>query len=250
MVLGVISMRSIQQQIERAHPEWRGILFNCLGELDSEYVASLERESGWLPGCQNLFNAFSLPLSQVNYLLLGESPYPRAESANGYAFWDASVESLWSETGLSKAVNRATSFRNIVKMLLHARGDLSEDFSQAAIASLDKKRYLQSAEDLFKSFMKQGICLLNASLVYSPAKVNFHAKMWQPFMNQILEELTMVRPDIQLILWGKIANQIPDSFPLKRLVAEHPYNLSFITNPAVINFFKPMDLLSAHENIG
>ncbi|HFD2288767.1 TPA: uracil-DNA glycosylase, partial [Legionella pneumophila] len=32
------------------------------------------------------------------------------------------------------------------------------------------------------------------------------------------------------------------------LVSEHPYNVSFITNQRVIEFFKPMDLLSYESN--
>ena len=45
--------------------------------------------------------------------------------ANGYAFWDAAVNELWSDNGLSKAVNRATSLRNFIKMLLVTEGALS-----------------------------------------------------------------------------------------------------------------------------
>ena len=135
--------------LEKVHPEWRDMLHDALKGMAPEYLHELQFTQTWLPGIPSLFAAFSLPLSSTRYILLGESPYPRSQSANGYAFWDAAVGTLWSQTGLSKDVNRATSLRNLVKMLLHARGDLMHDFSQEAIAQLDKSVYLQTANQLF-----------------------------------------------------------------------------------------------------
>jgi uracil-DNA glycosylase len=71
-----------------------------------------------------LFAAFAQPLDRVRYVLVGEGPYPRAESATGVCFMDGAVGDLWSEAGLSKPVNRATSLRNFMKMLLVADGQL------------------------------------------------------------------------------------------------------------------------------
>lgn len=217
-----------------------------LEAVDQDYLSQLARDTSWLPGQEKLLAAFSLPLDQLRYLLIGESPYPRPESANGYAFWDQAVHPLWSEKGLSKAVNRATSLRNLLKTLLAARGDLSEDFSQAAIARLDKRGLIQTADELFGNLMQRGFLLLNASLVYSPGQVPFHARQWRPFMASLLQSLERLRPECELILLGKIADQIPKTRLRVALQAEHPYNISFITNPQVINFFKPLDLL-AHE---
>ncbi|HBI21825.1 MAG TPA: uracil-DNA glycosylase [Legionella sp.] len=201
-----------------------------------------------MPGKESLFAAFSMPLSSTRYILLGESPYPRAQSANGYAFWDGAVGSLMSPTGLSKSVNRATSLRNFIKMLLHARGDLKDDFSQTAIARLDQSVYLQTASQLFGALMAHGVLLLNASLVYSEGKIPYHARQWRPFMQSVLLQLAEYKPALELILFGRVAAQMSEASRFKCLMAEHPYNISFITNPDVVAFFKPMDLLSSsHE---
>lgn len=230
------------------HEEWKEILTTALNTMDSEYLKQIQNDNHWLPGVSQLFSAFSLPLSQTQYILLGESPYPRKISANGYAFWDNSVGSLWSSTGLSKEVNRATSLRNWIKMLLIARNDLLENTSQDAIARVDKSGLVQTAEEFFKGMMKRGILLLNASLIYSKGKVPYHARHWKPFMQNLFEQLAARKPNIQLILFGKIAEKIPLNKLLLGLVSEHPYNVSFITNPRVIEFFKPMDLLSYESN--
>lgn len=236
-----------QQLLAQAHPEWHPLLSAALTQVDSAYLSHLLEQS-WLPGIGALFAAFSLPLAHTQYLLLGESPYPRAKSANGYAFWDAAVGSLWSSTGLSKEVNRATSLRNFIKMLLHARGDLQTDFSQQAIAKLNCDRYCQTATDLFRAMIKQGFLLLNASLVYEYNAVPYHAKQWRPFMTYLLNDLAATKPHLQLLLFGKIANQVPEAKFFSTIQAEHPYNLTFITNPNVLNIFRPMDLLYAHND--
>ncbi|KTD11029.1 uracil-DNA glycosylase [Legionella gratiana] len=234
------------QFLRNCHSEWYEILINALETMDQDYLYQLMDDKDWLPGKERLFAAFSLPLIKTQYILLGESPYPRQESANGYAFWDNSVENLWSLNGLSKTVNRATSFRNIIKMLLRARGDLKDDTSQKSIALLDKSSLVQTAKELFERMMQKGILLLNACLVYSEGRVPYHARKWMPFMQSLFAQLALIKPDIQLILFGKIAKTVaPDQLPIG-LIAEHPYNVSFITNPEVIHFFKPLDLLH-HE---
>ena len=113
--MALFSGACMQNLIQKVHPEWTAILNHSLKALDPNYLRALQKNLEWLPGLQSLFAAFNLPLSATRYILLGESPYPRKDSANGYAFWDASVNSLWRETGLSKSVNRATSLRNLIK---------------------------------------------------------------------------------------------------------------------------------------
>ncbi|MDP3561277.1 MAG: uracil-DNA glycosylase [Legionellaceae bacterium] len=225
------------------HPEWHVILKQAIQEMDPDYLQQLKTNNEWLPGKSAIFAAFSMPLSQTRYILLGESPYPREQSANGYAFWDNAVGSLWAETGFSKVVNRATSLRNLLKMLLHARGDLRSDFSQSAIASLDKSCYIKTACQLFNGFMQHGFLLLNASLVYSKDKVPYHARQWRLFMASLFHQLAIHKPSLQLVLLGRIAHQVPEANLFLKFEAEHPYNISFITNPNVIGFFQPFNLL-------
>ncbi|MFN3233906.1 MAG: uracil-DNA glycosylase [Gammaproteobacteria bacterium] len=228
------------------HHSWQPWIDEALLTMDQEYLKGISQSNDWLPGPEKIFNAFSIPVDQVNYILLGESPYPRRESANGYAFWDNAVESLWSERGLSKKINRATSMRNIMKMLLLAEGKLcADDLSQTAIANCKKDQYIQTNQSLFESLLSKGFLLLNASLVLSNQNVRHDAKHWRPFITKMLSKLIEHNTNIKLLLFGKLAESIdhmdlPDS---PRLIAEHPYNLSFITNKEVLRFFKPLQIL-------
>lgn len=227
------------------HPDWIDILVPALDTMDKNYLNQLKNEVSWLPGTERVLAAFSLAVEKTDYILLGESPYPRRESANGYAFWDNAVDTLWSPKGLSTTVNRATSLRNWIKMMLIARGDLEVGAtSQEAIANLDKGPLVQTGVQLFRGMMDKGILLLNTSLIYSEGMVPYHARHWKPFMHNLLAQLALIKPTIKLIVLGKIAETISQQKLAVGLIAEHPYNISFITNPKVIDFFKPLDLLS------
>jgi len=236
----------METYLTQVHPSWRPLFKRALNTMDPAYLAALP-QSPWLPGPTAIFKAFSLPREQTRYVLLGESPYPRAVSANGYAFWDGAVTDLWSEKGLAKAVNRATSLRNLLKMLLLADDQLTaSDLSQTAIAKLSKAGFIQTLPALFERLLQHGFLLLNASLVLSERPVKQDAKAWLPFIRYVLQHLSATQP-ITLILWGAIAHVIdkePALAHVPRQVAEHPYNISFIHNPEVQAFFRPMRLLA------
>lgn len=229
------------------HPSWRECLQNGLSEVDPVYLEKLSPSQDWLPGPEKIFSAFTLPLDKVNYILFGESPYPRRESANGYAFWDAAVEELWSPAGFSKKVNRATSLRNILKMLLIAEGSLNKNKSgQDDIARIDKHGFIQTNDEFFTNFLRHGFLLLNATPVLQADSPQKDARAWYGFMKVLLECLLQKRPRAKFILFGRIANKIDKLLPyshVNKLYAEHPYNISFITNPNVIAFFSPLHLL-------
>ena len=233
--------------LNRIHPSWKSCIHFALKQMNPEYLEYLYHHHDWLPGHDKIFNAFSLPLDQVNYVLFGESPYPRSQSANGYAFWDASVTDLWSDGGLNKRVNRATSLRNLIKMLLVAEGLLNRDQTTPLhINAIDKKNLIKTNTELFENFIHHGFLLLNASLVLQKTAVAKDAKEWQPFMTAVLDFLYQQRPNTCFILFGNIATKIEKLIKhpnTRTLYAEHPYNLSFINNAKVIEFFTPFHLL-------
>lgn len=227
---------------------WQVCLERAIAEIDPHYIQQLAHSNDWLPGPQKIFNAFSQPLDQVKYVLFGESPYPRSESANGYAFWDAAVQDLWSPTGLSKKVNRATSLRNIIKMLLVAEGKLDQHhLNQEEIAKIDKKNLVQTNQDLFNNLLKHGFLLLNTTPVLHAARAPHHeARAWKPFVRELIACLLQKNPDVTFILFGRIATTLDELLQapsVSKLYAEHPYNYTFITNQKVQDFFKPLHLL-------
>jgi len=231
--------------ISRVDSSWLPLLRSALLELDKEYLQFVLEDRSYIPNRDKIFNAFkSLPRERVKYILFGQDPYPREASAIGYAFIDGAVKEIFSQKGLSKEVNRATSLRNFIKMALVASGRLSvADTSQSAIAKIDKSDLITTIEELKKNFEKQGVLLLNTALLFTDKKSSTkHIKAWEPFIRYLLANL---EESIELILFGNHAKEIVKKFHPKQksILLPHPYNTSFISLNESRTLFAPMRLL-------
>lgn len=251
---------TILEALQRADVSWRPLLIEGLEAMMAatpDYLPQLSQDQ-YLPTEQRLFAAFALPLNKVKYVLVGEGPYPRAESATGVCFMDGAVGGLWSAEsggGLSKPVNKATSLRNFMKMLLVADGQLqlsnTAGDAMAAVSAQARSgagSHILTLADMQHKLTEQGFLLLNASLVFrshvAPVK---DAKAWLPFFQTVMAGLARQAATVPtMVLWGKIAellSKLPLMKDFPQIVAEHPYNLSFIGNQAMHELFRPMRLL-------
>jgi uracil-DNA glycosylase len=166
---------------------------------------------------------------------------------------DGAVGSLWSAEvggGLSKPVNKATSLRNFMKMLLVADGQLQlENTAGEAMAAVSAGAggagsHILTLADMQRKLTEQGFLLLNASLVFrshvAPAK---DAKAWLPFFETVMAGLAAQAATVPtMVLWGKIAEllaKLPVMKDFPQITAEHPYNLSFIGNKDMHRLFQP-----------
>ena len=231
--------------ISNTHPSWHKILEKSFASLPKEYQEFIYHDKSYFPDKDNFLNAFKLPLEKTKYILFGQDPYPRYESAIGYAFIDGKVKSLYGENGLSTEVNRATSLRNFMKMLFVCEGKLGDDFSKEAVIMIDKTPYIDSIMILKENFEKNGVLLLNMALIFtSKEESKKHVKTWNSFMKMLLKELQDEK--IELILFGKMAEvleKFEEAVPFKKHTMPHPYNIGFITDERAHKLFKPMHLL-------
>ncbi len=227
---------------------WQKIVNKALNNLDDSYLEFLQKDKKYFPNSNNFLNAFkTLPLNKTKYILFGQDPYPRQDSAIGYSFIDGDVKSLWDKkNGLSKEVNKATSLRNFIKMLLICEGKLSEnDTSKDAIKEVNTDKYIQSIMQLKDNFENNGVLLLNTALVFTNKEDSKrHVKMWKPFVSSLLRQIK--DENIKIILFGSLAKEIEKfetSSDFEKFYCEHPYNVSFVTNKKVQNLFYQMKLL-------
>lgn len=253
--------RVFKDMLALADPSWWPVLLQGLlavAQANPAYLPALAVDQ-YLPTQGRLFAAFSQPLDAVRYVLVGEGPYPRVESATGVCFMDGAVGELWSENGLAKPVNRATSLRNFMKMLLVAEDTLvagntsAEAMAGVALnARAPGSMYIKTLPELQHNLHARGFLLLNAALVLRPhVKPAVDAKAWQPFLNTVLAALLehaqrADRAPATLVLWGKIAEQLqalPANADFPKALSLHPYNLGFIIHPVMQALFRPMHLL-------
>jgi len=129
-------------------------------------------------------------------------------------------------------------------MALVAEGLLSlENTSKGAISKVDKKNLITTIYDLRDNFERNGVLLLNTSLIFENKKLsNYHTKKWKPFIKYLLENISH---NIILILFGNSAKKIKVDFNPKQksIEIEHPYNISFIASNKAYRLFSPMNLL-------
>jgi uracil-DNA glycosylase len=257
---------SIAGQLSLAAPSWRPVLsqgLEAVARANPAYLSTLAADD-YLPTGGRLFAAFAQPIEAVKYVLIGEGPYPRPESATGVCFMDGAVHSLWSEKGFSKQVNRATSLRNFMKMLLVADGQLKSGQTSgeavagvAAMVRANDSLFIQTLDELQANLTAQGFLLLNASLVFRPhVPALKDAKAWQPFLQTVLAALVdhadrNRRSPPTLVLWGKVAgllSELPSNTRFPKAISEHPYNLSFINSATMQTLFGPMQLLKKQRD--
>ena len=229
----------------RVDNSWLELLTNALLELDSNYLEFILKSKDYIPNNNKIFNAFkTLPKNRVKYILFGQDPYPREQSAIGYAFIDGAVKEIFTKNSLSKEVNRATSLRNFIKMILVNMNRLNpNNTTKEAILEVKKDDLINSIFQLKNNFEKNGVLLLNTALIFTDKKSSkYHIKMWQPFINYLLNNIDR---NIELILFGNSAKDIKTKLNPKQqcIEIEHPYNISFINSLIAQNLFKKMRLL-------
>jgi len=228
---------------------WKPLLLPALEVLEKPYREWLMSGEGYIPVRERLLAAFTtMEPHEVRYILFGQDPYPRAESAVGYAFIDGRVKEIFAPGGLSREVNRATSLRNFIKTALVADGKLQMgETSQAAIASLDKSGMIATMEELRMNFENAGVLLLNTALVFSAKEESkLHIRAWRGFISRLLEGMRSYGPS--LILFGGHAGKlekVPEVSSMDIIALEHPYNQSFVLNGKAHGLFGPMKLMKA-----
>lgn len=234
----------------------KNILNKLMSELSIDDKKTLETillDPTLIPTKENVFNGFkNIQVNNLKYIIFGESPYPRNESACGYAFIDNSVDTIWENGNLSKQVNKATSLRNLMKTSLVAEGLLNKNHtSKKDIESIIwdgcSVDVVNDIHKLRTNLENNGVALLNICLSFRKGKVlKDDVKFWLSFMDRFLYYLHKENPDVKLVLWGGIAKQIKkmESYYLfSSIESEHPYNVSFIKNKEMQNFLKEIKFL-------
>jgi uracil-DNA glycosylase len=156
-----------------ADVSWRPLLVQGLEAIMAatpDYLPQLAQDD-YLPTGQRLFAAFALPLEQVRCAggggALSASRQCHRRLLHGWGGGQPVVGPAGG--GLSKPVNKATSLRNFMKMLLVADGQLdlddtgSEAMARIALRAQEGKgSHILTLAELQDKLMEQGFLLLNA----------------------------------------------------------------------------------------
>lgn len=218
----------------------------------NSFLADLEdrvdRAAHVIPDQQAIFKLFYLiEPHKVKCVLYGEDPYPRLSSANGIAFWDQEV-SRWTDK------TKGNSLKHIMKALLIykrlARYDTSIEECRKIVV---KDPLFPSPDELFVSWLNQGVLLLNRSLVYTTkAEKNGHIKYWEDFQHSLMSFFKAQK--VPIVLWGKKAQSLEKAllkkdYPKDLIIKQgHPTYQHHFLNKAD-PFYSPFKELSEKTEI-
>lgn len=171
---------------------------------------------GYLPAGENVLRAFSLPLSDVRVLVVGQDPYPTPGHAVGLAF----------------SVGREV--RPLPASLVNIYAELHSDLGIAPAPHGD-----------LSGWFDQGVLLLNRVLTVRPGASNSHrGRGWESVTSAAIEALAARGGPLVAILWGRDAQSLaPALTGIPQIASAHPSPLS-----ATRGFFgsRPFSRANAH----
>jgi len=165
----------------------------------------------------DIFKAFSLPLSDIKVVILGQDPYPTAGMATGLAF------------AVPNDKKRPPSLKKIMELI---RTTVS---SQPVTFDVD-----EPFDTTLEHLHQQGVFLLNTALTVRLGYPDSHVELWQPFINTVIKTLSEIDYLIWA-LWGKSAQSFIPLINDNHAVLTAARPMAENHNPKVLNKFSESD---------
>lgn len=170
-----------------------------LAEIGSRLRAEVAAGQPYQPAGPNILRAFSLPVSQVRVLIMGQDPYPTPGHAVGLSF--------------SVAADVRPLPRSLSNIFQELRDDIGAD--------------PPSSGDLTPWF-ERGVLLLNRVLTVRSGTPGSHRNLgWQAITDAAVGALGLRPEPLVAILWGNDAQQVRPLLGNQPVIASaHPSPLS------------------------
>ncbi len=205
--------------IKSFHPSWSEFLnkgtIATLEEIDKKIGDNINPEP------ENVLRFLQNDLKSIKVVILGQDPYPEKGRATGRAFEVGDLHD-WN------AKFRQVSLKNIIR-LIHKNYNNIEDYNeikkistiQGEISSGQFK--ILEPDQIFKSWERQGVLLLNTYLSVEPGKPGSHIDIWETFSISLLKYISSTNKNISWFLWGKQAeDKAQYILSGKKYISRHP----------------------------
>ncbi len=199
------------------HPSWNPLFEQYEIDLDSIYNNSTLPV---YPARADIFRAFSLPVSEIRLVLLGQDPYHGPDQAHGLSF----------SVPLGQPI--PPSLQNIFK-------ELQLEFPERA--------YKFPHGNLIRWQQEEKIFLFNSSLTVLQGQPNSHADLWKDFSDDVIRFIVANNSSCAYLLLGAYAKSkaVLIGNPSRVVAGVHPSPLS-----AHRGFFGSGIFRSCEERLG
>ncbi len=154
------------------HSSWNDLFVNYVFDLDSIYNDS---SSIIYPNRSDVFNAFSIPVTNISVVFLGQDVY-HDSSATGYAF------------SCNKKI--PPSLRNIFKEIKDEFPERNYNFNNGNIEAWSNR---------------ENIFLLNCALTVKKSTPLSHMDIWSEFTDDVIKYINTKNPNCVYLLLGNFA---------------------------------------------
>ena len=166
----------------------------------NSFIKCMEiRKIEYIPKNEYVFKALRSSISSRKVCILSNEPYSQGEIATGLAFEVKNTSWVNHELNIS--------MKNILKLLYKTYTRKMEDIEKIRKEICHNEFNILPPNELFKSWEKQGVLLLNSSLTAIEEKTGEHNKFWHPFTRDLMEYISAKNENIVYLLWGKDAEQ-------------------------------------------
>lgn len=166
----------------------------------NSFIKCMEiRKIEYIPKNEYIFKALRSSISSRKVCILSNEPYSQGEIATGLAF------EVKNTSWVNHEIN--ISLKNILKLLYKTYAGKMEDIEKIRKEICHNEFNILPPNELFKSWEKQGVLLLNSSLTAIEEKTGEHNKFWHPFTRDLMEYISAKNENIVYLLWGKDAEQ-------------------------------------------
>lgn len=166
----------------------------------NSFIKCMEiRKIEYIPKNEYVFKALRSSISSRKVCILFNEPYSQGEIATGLAF------EVKNTSWVNHEIN--ISLKNILKLLYKTYTGKMEDIEKIRKEICHNEFNILPPNELFKSWEKQGVLLLNSSLTAIEEKTGEHNKFWHPFTRDLMEYISTKNENIVYLLWGKDAEQ-------------------------------------------
>lgn len=152
----------------------------------------------YTPSDDLMLRFLKVPLKSAQVIILGQDPYPQEGAATGRAFEVGNLQS-WHQPFSN------VSLQNIIRAVVRAQTGEIYRFNEIR-QMLNHGLQLPAPSQLFVSWEKQGVLLLNTAFscsIHNPAS---HAYIWNPFTQRLLRYVNSQNPHLIWFLWGNHAS--------------------------------------------
>ncbi len=166
----------------------------------NSFIKCMEiRKIEYIPKNEYIFKALRSSISSRKVCILSNEPYSQEEIATGLAF------EVQNTSWVNHEIN--ISLKNILKLLYKTYNGKMEDIEKIRKEIGHNEFAILPPNELFKSWEKQGVLLLNSSLTTIAEKKGEHNGFWHPFTRELMDYISTKNENIVYFLLGKDAEQ-------------------------------------------